>query len=465
MPGIIHNAATNLRNTIATLKAKGNTKNVIINIITASGRFNGWSDLSQAIGIVYDSLNGASHAVLAATYSIHSQIDKDVLIRLTEDSVFDTVIQAVGSGEFLTNSHTPGSQLLPTIANLTNGGFVVSWRSDDQDGSGRGVYAQRYNSNYAADGGEFIVNTVTADDQQQPNAGGLTNGGFVIVWHSGSGITRDVFGKIYDADGVGGLDFSLSDAALTQQEQPEVAGLANGDFAVAWQGIAGSTEIYARVFDVVSVVTSGFVVNTIETNSQTRASIAALGNGGFVVTWTSNHDSQNDIYFRTYDSDYNSDEATETIANTNTLLNQQRSIVSGLANGGFVIVWQGSQDGATDVYGQIYDASYDAVGGEFQANSFTPSFQRIPAVSGIANGWFVVAWESDTQDGDSSGVFAKIYDQDGNVLVSEFQVNNYAADSQSNIVVSGLTNGGFVVSWDSFQDSSLGIYTEVYEIV
>ena len=51
---------------------------------------------------------------------------------------------------------------------LSDGGFVVTWTSDGQDGSGYGVYGQRYSSTGAAVGSEFQVNTATLHDQLRP---------------------------------------------------------------------------------------------------------------------------------------------------------------------------------------------------------------------------------------------------------------------------------------------------------
>ena len=42
---------------------------------------------------------------------------------------------------------------------------MVVWASQGQDGSGWGVYGQRYDVSGVALGGEFRVNTTTADDQ------------------------------------------------------------------------------------------------------------------------------------------------------------------------------------------------------------------------------------------------------------------------------------------------------------
>lgn len=65
--------------------------------------------------------------------------------------------------EFRVNATTVDAQTNPAISSLADGGFVVSWMSYNQDGSVFGIYAQRYDPVAAAVGGEFRVNTVTAN--------------------------------------------------------------------------------------------------------------------------------------------------------------------------------------------------------------------------------------------------------------------------------------------------------------
>ena len=69
-------------------------------------------------------------------------------------------------GEFQVNTFTSGDQLLPSVAANAAGDFVVAWESLDQDGSSYGIFGQRYDATGAASGGEFQVNTFTADRQQ-----------------------------------------------------------------------------------------------------------------------------------------------------------------------------------------------------------------------------------------------------------------------------------------------------------
>src|SRR5262249_38745099 len=71
----------------------------------------------------------------------------------------------VASSEFRINSYTTDtSQLFPRVTR-SGTGFIVVWQSDGQDGSGNGVYGQRYTSTGSTAGSEFRANTYTTSEQ------------------------------------------------------------------------------------------------------------------------------------------------------------------------------------------------------------------------------------------------------------------------------------------------------------
>ena len=76
-----------------------------------------------------------------------------------------------------------GQQSDPAITSLRDGGYVVTWQSI-QDGSGFGIYTQRYDSAGGTVGGETRVNTTTANDQDSPAITSLSDGGYVVTWAS-----------------------------------------------------------------------------------------------------------------------------------------------------------------------------------------------------------------------------------------------------------------------------------------
>ena len=98
-----------------------------------------------------------------------------------------------------------------SVAMDADGDFVVTWASEGQDPDGStGIYAQHVQlDGREASGGEFRVNTNTANDQTKPSVAMDSFGDFVIVWVT-EGQTfsyfNDVKGQVFDSDGdrVGG---------------------------------------------------------------------------------------------------------------------------------------------------------------------------------------------------------------------------------------------------------------------
>lgn len=60
--------------------------------------------------------------------------------------VYSSTGVTIGS-EFKVNTFTASNQFHATVVGLEDGGFVVCWESNTQDGSGLGVYGQRYDAN------------------------------------------------------------------------------------------------------------------------------------------------------------------------------------------------------------------------------------------------------------------------------------------------------------------------------
>ena len=76
----------------------------------------------------------------------------------------------------------PAMQWRQVVASDAAGNFVVVWKSDGQDGSGRGVFGQRYDASGARAGAEFQVNTYTTGDQDRPRVASDAAGNFVVAW-------------------------------------------------------------------------------------------------------------------------------------------------------------------------------------------------------------------------------------------------------------------------------------------
>src|SRR5215213_1493558 len=74
--------------------------------------------------------------------------------------------------------------LVDNPADPNDGGWVVTWESNLQDGSGYGIYQQRYDAAGEPVGGELLVNATASGDQTQPSVAALSTGGWVVTWTS-----------------------------------------------------------------------------------------------------------------------------------------------------------------------------------------------------------------------------------------------------------------------------------------
>lgn len=152
--------------------------------------------------------------------------------------------------------------------------------------------------------------------------------------------------------------------------------------------------------------------------------------------------------------------------NTHTTSFQQYSAVAALSDGGFVVTWHddsGHDGSGYGVFGQKYTSSGSASGSQFQINSTTASTQAYPSITSLTDGGFVVTWtDYSGQDGSDKGIFGQRYDASGNTVASEFQINTQTSGDQSWSDIESLSNGGFVVTWTGLDASGNGVYAQRY---
>jgi parallel beta-helix repeat protein len=380
--------------------------------------------------------------------------------------------------DFPVNSTTPSVQTEAAIARDATGNFVVVWASDNQDGSNFGVYAQRFDSSGVAQGPEFRVNTEWDKEQQNPAVAMDDNGNFVVAWQSKDQDSSGygVYAQRYNAAGVAqGSEFRVNTFTTNDQQNPAVAMDANGDFVVVWQSNneAGDNGwgIYAQRYNAAGVAQGGaFRVNTYTTDQQENPAVAMDDIGNFVVVWQSKN--QDGDAFGIYAQRYNAAgvaQGSEFRANSFTTKDQQNPAVALDADGDFVIAWE-SDDQAADKW-DIYARRYSAAGapqsaGEFRVNSsFNNEDQRAPSVAISAAGEFTIAWQSNNQDGDKWGIYARNYGATGAPDGPEFLVNTHTPNDQQGpaIAINTQGPGHFVVAWtgEGFGDGD-GVFARLY---
>ena len=179
-----------------------------------------------------------------------------------------------------------------------------------QDGSGDGIYGQRYAADGSPVGSEFRVNTYTSNEENYPSVTALHDGGFVVTWSAFGKDGGGLYGQRYAADGTPvGSEFRVN-TYTNDNQHASVTALHDGGFVMTWSGVGGDSGGYSNIYGQCyaadgSPVGSEFRANTYTSKNQVYSSATALGDGGFVVTWSS--DGQDGIGYGIYGQRYAAD--------------------------------------------------------------------------------------------------------------------------------------------------------------
>ena len=367
------------------------------------------------------------------------------------------------------NTITDGNQESIAVAGLADGGYLITWASysDNNDGSSisTGIYAQRYNANNTKQGSEFRVNTTVTGYENGGAIAQLNNGGFVITWASPDEDGKGILAQRYNASGIAQeSEFHVNNSAIEVQDGASIATLNNGSFVIAWhsENISNFTqELYAQRYSATGIELGPEL--RVTTGDRASGQVVALENGGFLITWIADTFEPSNIHVQRYDANGVA-AGTEFVTNSKNTIAAQGLSAAALNNGGFVVTWS---DGG-ELYGQRFDASGVTAGEEFKINNFNPESQISTFVTTLSNGDFVVMWPSRSQDGYlplDYGIYGQIFSANGVKKGNEFHVNTFIAGDQIFPHIAPLTDGGFVATWTStFQDGAgLGVYARRFD--
>lgn len=343
--------------------------------------------------------------------SATSQSGDTVVVWSETDGTFARVYDQQGSPVGERKLITTIGNILPDVTALDNGDFLVTY---DMHYDG-GIFCQRLDSTGTNIGNSFRVGTGPG---AAPTCTQLEGGNIVVTWSVGDQY-QTVFGQLFDSSGNAiGNEISLSSDSQRTQIDSQVTSLSDGGFVVTYSSRDSYSDLLAQRFDATGAkVGAELQVNTYTINNQDSPAITSFGDGSFVVVW---HSYGQDGY-----------------------------------RGG--------------IYGQLFDTNGFPSGQEFQISSALDAEQEQPDVTVLSDGSFIVTWSSLRVDQDtglwvSSGrdIYAQHFDQTGNKIGTEFQVNSYSTASEGNPSITALNNGGFYVNWISY-DSQSNIFGRFFD--
>ncbi|HEX9614460.1 MAG TPA: hypothetical protein VGA55_03110, partial [Bacteroidota bacterium] len=292
----------------------------------------------------------ASHEGFSTIYDIKGQLFKN---------------NSPSGSEFLVNFSTTSSQTNPTVAMDDSGNFVVAWDSWYQDGSDKGVYAQRFDSAGQKVGPELRVNTTTEYSQARPGVKYFPDGRFVVVWESWK---QDIV-------------------------------------------VPAGYGLYGRIFGAdASPATGEFRINTAVNDYQWYGDVETIDNNRIAAVWCSWEQDGDDggIYLQFLDAS-GTKLGTEILINKTRLFYQWLPKIRKLPGDNLAVAWSSwKQDGSREgVYLQTLDTTGRKLSFETQVNIYTQNFQWEPDFIPVDTNEMLVVWSSWGQSGENYEIVAR----------------------------------------------------------
>lgn len=288
----------------------------------------------------------------------------------------------------------------PAVSALADGRFVVAYTLN---AGGANKIAYRVVEAGGSAGAEHVVDGDAAGDAALAT---LADGSFAVAWRSGG--TVHVQQAAADGSAIG----AAHDAgALGSAYSPDLVALKAGGYVLAW-GEINDGDVYASINGGTPFVASGDGYAASISTAAPLPHATALAGGGFVVAWDSYMNdphgfSISDIYFQRFDgAGHALGELTQ--ANVDSGGGRYDAAVAALSDGGFVVTWQGSDDAGNGIFGRRFGADGSAVDPhEFAVSQHRAGDQAGADVSALAGGGFVTAWVDTAADG-SVGVEMRV---------------------------------------------------------
>ena len=418
---------------------QGAWANVLLGTVGGEFRANTTTSGTQAAGVAAMDANGNFVVVWTSdqggTVDIYAQR-------------YDASGAAQGS-EFRVNTTTTDSQDSPAVAMDADGDFVVVWSDSVKDGSGYGIYAQRYNAAGAAQGAEFRINTVTTSAQDSPAVAMDASGNFVVTWRS---LLQDlsgygVYAQRYAADGSAqGAEFRVTTTTTGDQGNPAIACSSAGAFVIVWEGWGSDDDygIFGQRYNAAGAAQgSEFRINGTIDELQTDPRVAMDPSGNFVVTWTGGADDDHDIYMRRYNAAGVAQEG-ETRVHSGTSNDQYYSDVINSAGGMAVAFtsWGQPSDGDHGIFARTFSPAGVPDGAEFNVNTTRSGDQEYPSIATNGSTHAVIVWTNRSGGGsDANGVFGQLYGPPENTApVNTIPANQYTPLDTNRVFSAGNGN-------------------------
>lgn len=290
----------------------------------------------------------------------------------------------------------------------------------------------------------------------------LPGGGFLAV-------TRDTNGgdhadlRRFAADGTPlGTEVSFASGSGAPNEPPSLGQMADGRIVATWKTNFGAVSV--RFLDAEGTpMGSAFSVPSMAAGTFDKAQIVGLAGGGFALAGESTSNDPGDpgggIRYQVFGAN-GAAIGTPALANTTLTSNQGNATVVALANGGFVVAWN-SADTGDGMEGCVrlrrFDATGTPAGADAILNTTSANAAFDPELATLADGRIIAVW------GNSGTPFrGRFLSSAGVPEGTDFQLDMEASGAPTVLsAVTALQDGGFLMT---VVDSVGSVRTRVFNV-
>lgn len=373
-------------------------------------KVNTYSDSTQRWPAIDRDGSGNYYVVWQSLNQISPSSQSDIYLQM-----FDQNDVKIGT-EVLVNFYTSENQEKPFIATNASGKSIIVWSSFIEAVSSYDIRARIFNQNTAV-GNEIFVNTFTPNTQTNPVAAIKSNGEFIIVWDSWfqDGSDRGVYAQRFDANGNKiGSEFRVNHTIIYSQAKPKVKYFSDEKFIVIWESFkqdGSGYGLYGRIFNSDGTPnTNEFQINTFISDYQWYGDLDVFADDSFIVVWCSWEQDGDDggIYVQRFNG-AGQKIGNETRINKTTAQYQWLPKIKKLTGKNAAVVWSSwKQDGSREgVVTAFIDENNQLYTFETIVNSYTESFQWEPDFIVTAADEILVVWSSWEQFGSDYDIVAK----------------------------------------------------------
>lgn len=264
-------------------------------------------------------------------------------------------------------------------------------------------------------------------------------------------------------------EFKIDTFPMKSNSNPIACKLDSNRFVLCWRSreIGLQNGFYGQIFNNDFVkIDSVFKINTNYYHGLANLSICKLNDGGFIICWTSYLsmlESGHDIFGQVFNSD-GSKRGEEFRVNSTIDKDQDKPIVTSLKNG-FFVCWESQHKwfNAKDIIAQRFDNYGTKDGTEYRINTYSNGYQENHDLARLSDGKFVVCWQSYYPSSSEKGAFFQFFDNTGLKLGSEMRANTSEEESPNLTKAYDLKDSTFVICWEDNSGISPKIDAQLFD--